>query len=337
MMRCLGSLVTLSGCVPLLDDLTPYVEDRRILAVQAEPAEAVPGTAVSLRALVADQNGAIDDAPIVWGVCIAPRPLAELGPVAPECLDPTSDTWLPAGTGMETTAVTSSDACARFGPNPPPPIDDEPPGRPVDPDITGGFYQPATAALDDQLVLVSLRLRCGIANVAQETFIAWNQGYRSNENPASPMLTVNRDGQQRPLEPLEVVAPGEELTLGASWPDCPTTGVCGDGICSHDETSADCPDDCSTPRGCAGPETYLVYDPDLDELITRREAVSATWFTTGGILAEARNGRSGADGRTSVDNVWTAPEQVGEVWIAVAVRDERGGVAYASQRIDVRE
>ncbi len=32
---------------------------------------------------------------------------------------------------------------------------------------------------------------------------------------------------------------------------------------------------------------------------------------------------------------WTAPEEAGEAWLAVVLRDERGGVGFAGFRVDV--
>lgn len=107
------------------------------------------------------------------------------------------------------------------------------------------------------------------------------------------------------------MAPGETVTLELEWPACP--------------------DDAS----CPGAETYVVYDPETDALLPRREAISATWFATGGTWEVARNGRAGDDEAQTVKNGWTAPQTEGEVWIAVALRDERGGVDFASYRVSV--
>jgi hypothetical protein len=70
-------------------------------------------------------------------------------------------------------------------------------------------------------------------------------------------------------------------------------------------------------------------------LDARREALSVSWYTTGGTFAEARNGRAGDEDDTSVENTWTAPDEPGEAWLAVVVRDERGGVGLRGFRIEV--
>lgn len=330
------------ACAPVLDDDTPYVSSPRVLAVRVDPPEVVAGAEVHLTALYADATGALGAAPLDWAFCGASRPLAELGPVAGACLDPSSEALLPIGAGLETVGTVPADACSLFGPNPPPPVDGAPGGRPVDPDVTGGFYQPALGfdTTSGSATFVPVRVRCGLANVSQETYIAWNSSYRSNESPSVASVSLVRaDGEQvlstEGAAPPPEVGPGEVLTVRISWPDCPEIGVCGDGVCSSDEDVSACAEDCTTPRGCDGAETYVVYQPDDATLHTRREGLSATWFATGGTLDDARNGREGTDTTTTLDNGWTAPERAGEVWIAVALRDERGGVSFASFRVRV--
>ncbi len=335
-------IALLAGCASALVDDTPYVVTPRVLAVRAEPAEVEPGDDVRLVSLYADASGALATAPVDWAFCTALKPLAELGPVAPSCLDAASPDLIPIGSGLDVSGVLPADACSRFGPNPPPPAEGEAAGRPTDPDVTGGYYQPAVGFPEDEsgITLVSPRVRCGLANVAQETYVAWNQRYHSNENPTVEALFLARGG-----ETVEVpadsdgappaVAPGEDVTLSVSWPVCSDVGTCGDGVCSVDEDLGTCAEDCANPVGCGGAETYLLYDPDTQALGTRREAVSATWFATGGTFDEARNGRAGDEVENGVENGWQAPEDAGEVWIGVVLRDERGGVAFGGYRLAV--
>ena len=285
------------GCVTPLADLTPYVDSPRVLAVAATPAEVEAGEAVTLTALYADAGGTLEEAPLDWAFCAAPHPLAELGPVAASCLSPDSDDLLALGAGIRVTGVVPDDACSLFGPNPPPPQGDEPAGRPADPDATGGYYQPALAFDADQPTLAPVRVRCGLANVTQETYVAWNSGYTSN---VAPFPTLHTPG---------TVAAGDTVTLTVSWPGC--------GI-----------------GACEGAETYVVWDPEAKQLTSRREAISATWFTTGGELALARNGRDGADSATEVDNTWTAPD-AGAAALWVVLRDERGGVGFSGTVLTV--
>lgn len=322
------------GCAPILDDLSFLVTEPRVLAVRVEPAEAEPGGAVSLVALYADASGELADAPVDWAFCTALKPLAELGPIAQSCLDRESETLAPIGTGREVTGALPEDGCSRFGPNPPPPVDGELGGRPTDPDVTGGYYQPALGFPEEgDPTLVQARIRCGLALVDQETYVAWNLGYHSNENPQVTGLAL--DGV--PVDAVEgaVVTAGANVTLTVSWPTCPDTPECGDGLCSLGEDLSTCPEDCETPVGCAGAEGYVAYDAEEGTLFSRREAVSATWFTTGGSFEAARVGRTGDERETSVDNRWTAPDEAGDAWLAVVLRDERGGVGFQGYRVTV--
>ncbi len=328
------------GCTTPLADNTPYVTEPRVLAVRVDPPEAEAGEDIALTALYADSSGALDEAPVDWSFCVTPRPLAELGPVAESCLVAGSGDLEPIGAGLTVSGVLPADGCSLFGPNPPPSTDGTSAGRPTDPDFTGGFYQPIVGFEGDTpSTLVSARLRCGLANVTQETYTAWNSAYHDNENPQIATVTTTEDGG--PSTPLgagsdpPTVSAGAEMTLAVSWPTCPETGVCGDGVCSADEDLAVCPEDCTTPVGCGGAETYVVYDVGTKVLDTRREAISATWFATAGTFDEARNGRSGDDEGTGLTNGWAAPGTAGEVWLGVVLRDERGGVNFGSYRVNV--
>ena len=302
----------LLACASTLPDTTSQVTDARVLAVQVDPAEVEEGDDLTLNALVADATGALDTASVDWSFCSARKALAELGPVSASCLDPASTDLVPIGSGVTVAATMPDDACSLFGPNPPA-GEDGSGGRPTDADVTGGYYQPILGFADSgDATLVSARVRCGLPNVSQETYIAWNSSYINNSNPSIESLTLDgaevaADGQGDP----PVVQPGAELSLELSWPSCPDAGACD------------------------GAETYTVYDPGTATLTTRREAISATWFSTGGAFSDTRDGRSGSEEENSVENTWTAPDVAGEVWMAVVLRDERGGVGFGGFRVDV--
>ena len=76
-------LALLAACIPDLPRDQGLVTAPRVLAVRAVPAEAPPGARVELSALVA---GAPADG-LEWALCVARKPLTELGPVAQECID----------------------------------------------------------------------------------------------------------------------------------------------------------------------------------------------------------------------------------------------------------
>jgi hypothetical protein len=339
------TLLELAACATALTDPTPLVNDARVLAVSLDPAEAAAGDPVSLTALYADASGQLDAATVDWSFCLARKPLAELGPVAESCLDPASADLGAMGTGLQVEGTIPEDACSVFGPNPPTSTDGSSGARPVDPDVTGGYYQPLVGFPEDgDVTLAAERVRCGLANVTQETYAAWNASYHSNTSPEVASVTADAgdgpaeltaDGEGDP----PAIAAGQRVTLTTTWPECAGIGggdaACGDGVCAADEDAVGCPADCEAPVGCGGAETYTLYDPATGTLGTRREAIEATWFATAGTFADARVGRFGDDETPTVADVWQAPDTAGEVWLAVVLRDERGGVAFRSYRVGV--
>jgi len=304
----------LVACAPVLEDDTPYLTDPRLVAAQVEPPEAAAGDPVRVIGLYADASGALSEAPIEWSLCVARRPLDELGPVDPSCLEPGSSDLVAIGTGLDVPATLPPDACSLFGPDPPPPAAGES-GRPVDPDVTGGYYQPIVGLDGAAATLVSARLRCGLPDVRQETYIEWNQRYVSNANPRIDALGLLRDGAIEPV-PADghgtppTVAPGEYVLLAAAWQTCDAAP-------------------------CDGAEPYVVYDRPNDTFVDHREAISVTWFGTGGTFDLPRTGVPGDAPATTVSNGWTAPDAPGEAWFAVVIRDDRGGVGFTGFRVTV--
>lgn len=324
-------IILFAGCASTLPDPTPYVSDARVLAVQFEPAEAEEGEEFTLRALYADETGQRLDADVDWSICGARKPLAEAGPVASSCLDTDSDDLTTIARGLEVTGTVPDDACSLFGPNPPPADEGGVAGRPVDPDGSGGFYQPIVGFDDAVPTLASARVRCGIANVSQDDYVRWNLAYHDNANPEVSAFTV--DGEA--IAEDATVAPGAQVALSVGWPECPVTSACGDAVCSGDETAESCAGDCETPSGCGGAETYALWDAEAKTLSTVRETLSVSWFATGGTLAEARGGRAADDPETEVSNTWTAPPDAGETWLGVVLHDDRGGVGFAGGWVSV--
>lgn len=334
----LGAVLVV-GCVPDLDTDESTVAAPRVLAVAAEPAEAAPGQPVQYRALVADATGTIADAAPSWFHCLAQKPLAELGPVSPACLQGDSGKLAPIGDGPTVMARLPTDACALFGPNPPPPVDDQPPGRPVDADETGGYKLPVLLGLGAQKVtLYEQRIQCGLAGVSPDVSLSYATRYHRNQNPTVQTLAVVQpDGSVHPLgqgEPLEVSV-GAQLTLEVAWPACPEIDACGDGVCGPDESSQTCAADCAAGGGCGGQERYLYFDREASALTVRRESMRVAWYQTRGAYADERTGIDADAGATSSRNTWTAPD-AGSVTLWVVLRDERGGVAYREQAVFVR-
>ena len=207
-----------------------------------------------------------------------------------------------------------SGGCDLFGPN------GMPPGRPVDPDPTGGYYQPVRLILqaDGQTVLgaVGSRILCGLPGATSVTSSQFAQDYQANMNPAKPSVgAVAASGSVTPLppddgEPGLTVKAGSTVKLQASWPPCPTSP-------------------------CGGAETYVYYDTGTQALSMQREAMTVSWFATGGSFVSDLTGRASDDEGTTTDNTWTAPATGGAVLVWVVLRDDRGGVSWERYRLDV--
>jgi len=344
----------LVGCVPEFDDDGTRIENRRVIAIQSSPAEVdlrlVTATGeVDLTAVVADglDRGA---GAVRWTLCIDRKPLSELGPVSKRCLEspsPSPEIALDLGRGETVAATLPELACQLFGPERPDPEPGEPAGRPVDPDRTGGFYQPVLAWLDDEVVVGGVRITCGLLGVTPDVSSDFTARYQLNENPVIERLElVDSDGSITVLEEgvEAVVREGASYTVRAVFPACPPEPVCGDGICSSGETASDafpelafCPSDCTAPRGCGGSETYVRYDPEAEKIETRRESVIVSWFSTAGSFSSERTDDTGAVGAArGSSNRWGAPGGDGPVRLWAVIRDDRGGLGefQANLRVD---
>jgi hypothetical protein len=334
------------GCVPTFDDNLPLIVKPTVLAVQAEPAEAAPGKEVQLHALVGtpELTGATPN--LSWGLCIARKPLTELGPVNPVCIQAPnagSKDIIDLGSSTTVSATLPMDACRLFGPSLPEPMNGEPAGRPVDPDPTGGFYQPISVTLLDSAVtsMGAVRIFCPPSGLDQLQAAEFNAKYRNNQSPSIDALSARVDsGESLPIpdEPEALsVAPNQVLHLEASWQACPRSAVCGDGVCGAGEDRNLCADDCATPKGCTGAEDYAWFNPESRRVETRHESIRVSWFSTAGRFEDAVTGRDEAEfAETTTGNIWTAPELAGELRVWAVVRDARGGQSFRSFLVSVR-
>jgi hypothetical protein len=344
---CLVTLLTSAvACVPTFDDNLPLIDTPSVLAVQADPAESAPGKDVQLSALVGlpELNGAPPR--LRWGLCTARKPLTELGPVNPTCLQAPHaglKDLVDLGSAATVTATLPPDACRLFGPSLPEPMNGEPAGRPVDPDPTGGFYQPISVTLLDSGVtsMGSVRIFCPPSGLDQEQAAAFNRQYRSNQNPVLELISARTDsGESLPIpdEPAALpIAPKQVLHFETSWQVCPRSAVCGDGVCGGGEDKSNCGDDCATAKGCTGAEDYAWFNPESRIVETRHESMRVSWFSTAGRFQDAVTGREEDEfGQTTTENVWTAPEATGTVRVWAVVRDARGGQSFRSFLVAVR-
>jgi hypothetical protein len=327
------------GCVPEFDDNLSTITTPRLLAIQATPAEAKQRAETTLRALVAGPDS--ESAEPRFALCLARKPLTELGPINPDCLTLSGESVQDLGRGSEVTAAIPADACRLFGPAVPPPKAGEPPARPVDPDPTGGFYQPVLAHFGGEFSLGTVRLDCGVQRASTEQLLSYNAQYRPNENPrVAKLVHLDDDAEITPgEEPSISVKAGTRVSLRASWDACPSEPECGDGICGAYEDRANCPADCGVdvPKGCTGAEPYVWYDFESFKVAPRREGIRVAWYASAGSFEEEQTGREEGDAELSTSNVWRTPARSGIATLWLVIRDSRGGVSWETYRVEVRE
>jgi hypothetical protein len=330
------------ACVPDLDSDESTISEPRVLAVSAQPAEARPGESVSYTALLVDQNGVRSEGTLAWYYCEAQKPLAELGPINRVCLSSDGGKLSSIGRGFEVSGKLPTQACALFGPNLPPAEEGQEPGRPVDPDQTGGFNQPVMLGFNtgsgDSIVLYEQRILCDLAGVRPQLAAEFRQRYHPNQNPAINGLRITRaNGESVLLGPaveLEVDA-GEALGLEARWDTCPQSDRCGDGVCGPDESRMSCSEDCAQALGCSGAERYLWFNGQNRALEVRRESVRIAWYATAGSYADERTGVDETEQSARSQNRWTAPDG-GDATLWLVMRDARGGVGTFQVAVKAR-
>jgi hypothetical protein len=207
-MRACTLLLLLVACKPDLGAGQSLVTTTRFLAVKGEPAEAVPGSMITYTLLVGSPDGTVMNPGVNWAFCMAPKPLTENNAVAAACEgDDPMNIALIGGPAAMIQAATPMKACSIFGPEPPDQLPGQPPLRPRDPDITGGFYQPVRVWMtgaDDAFALE--RIKCNLPNAPIDVVQEYVKRYVVNTNPH--IAGVN-------FPPS--VAPGAKTTFQASW------------------------------------------------------------------------------------------------------------------------
>lgn len=294
--RALSLLALMAlGCQPNLGEPLSRIAETRILAVRADPPEAKPGAVVRYQALVGRAEGSIADPAIAWSFCASPKPLTENDAVSTACL---GEGVRPiGGPGGAIEAKLPLDACALFGPDPPP-------GgfRPRDPDATGGFYQPVRARLGSLTAFALTRVTCNLPDAPIDVAIALEKRYRANENPKLAQLSASIDGAEIALDRVPA---GARVLLKTGWSE-------GDA------------------------ETYAMFDPGPAAIVARREALRVSWFVTAGEITDEVTGRGEDDHGLTTTTVWQAPATAGAVHVWLVLRDSRGGVDFAAHAIEVR-
>jgi hypothetical protein len=314
----LVALTSLPACKPNIDETTSLVMSPAVLAVRAEPPEAAPGTSITLTALYAGPDGTITSAPIDWAFCNDRKPLAELGPVSSRCMALRGDYFVPLGVGAQAAGALPSDACHLFGPDVPPVVGNAPPGRPVDPDSTGGYYQPVRLAVPSAgsyaFAIGRARLTCDVTGPSPDQLRQLAAETHPNANPAIDAVSIP-SGVLAPDDApgaRTTVAAGQHIVLHAAW------AACQDGA-----------------TACTGREQYARYDFGTQQVVEQHEALQVAWFASSGSFDSDHTGRDADDATAFSENGWTAPG-AGQVHLWVVLRDDRGGVGWRAYTVTVQ-
>ncbi len=209
MKRALAALIVVAvGCAPTLTSTDSLVSAPRILAVRAEPAEAMPGATVMFQALLGAPPGVSAGSP-AWSFCVAPKPLTEDNVVSDACLG--TQALRPASRGLAVTASTPSNGCSLFGP------DVSTVGQRLrDPDATGGYYQPLRLDLGaSEPTFALVRISCDLANASAASATAFARAYVPNQNPQLLPLAASVGGV--PVS-FDAIATEARVDLRATWP-----------------------------------------------------------------------------------------------------------------------
>ena len=199
----LAPCALLVGC--MLDDVPPQgsLQSSSVIAIVAEPAEALPGEQVTYRSIVASPDGPESGTGAAWSFCRTPRSLSENAAVSAACAR--TEEQPVSADGLEIEATLPMDACARFGPETLAGL------RPTDPDRSGGYYQPIRFELDGHVALLRHRVRCALANAPFEVVRRFQNEYQRNNAPG--ILRVHA------LEAATALTAGEQVTLAVAMSD----------------------------------------------------------------------------------------------------------------------
>lgn len=187
----------LGACDPNFDGAAYLITEPRVIAVQGEPAESLPGNFVRYRALVATPEGTDETAALEWSFCTEPKPITEDNIAGESCLRQPAANRI----GPVFTSSTPHDACTIFGPDPPP-------GdfRPRDPDLTGGYYQLLLLRGAGPDAIAGERILCNLARASAALSREYRQRYAINQNPRLGALSFG-------AATLDALPAGAEVAL----------------------------------------------------------------------------------------------------------------------------
>lgn len=187
------------------------------------------------------------------------------------------------------------ESCARFGPDPV--LAPELRER----DATGGFFMPIAVATDAVQTVALERLACGFGDLPADAAVELANAYVPNRNPRQGALVAKHDGV--PVA-LGAIPAGAAIALEVPW-------------------------------DAADAESYVAFEPYLQLVVPRREAVGVAWYVTAGELESDLTGRAEDDPGTGATNVWHAPTTPGTVHAWTVQRDSRGGTSVTAYELDV--
>ena len=288
------------SCRPDFGERESFVDRAQVLAVRIDPPEAKPGELVTATLLVASPAGPIESPPASWAFCATPKLLTENGSVSAACLA-AGVVAIGEGDGAVSSTLPPT-GCFDFGPE-----TQSAEVRPRDADVTGGYFLPirarvrAVSGAEPITAFGFARLGCNLPNAPADAVVAFRAHYKSNVNPALLPVEARLDGATTPLA-LDQVPRAAHVVFRASWK----------------------PEDA---------ETFAVFDVGSQTVVTRRESLRVSWFTTAGSFDRDRTGRTGDEGNepeSFTDNTWTAPDDARAAQLWLVLRDARGGVAFTT-------
>lgn len=294
------------ACKPDFGERESFVDRAQVLAVRIEPPEAKPGEPVTATLLVASPGGPIETPPASWAFCATPKLLTENGSVSAACLAAGAGGVVAIGDAPGgVSAVLPPSGCFDFGPE-----TQSAEVRPRDADVTGGYFLPIrarVAALSGAEPLTAFgfaRLACNLPNAPADAVTAFRAQYKSNRSPVLRPIEAHLEGGAAPLA-LDQVPRGAHVVFRAGW-------------------------------NAEDAETFALFDVASQTVVTRRESLRVSWFTTAGSFDRDRTGRTAEEPETFTENTWTAPDDARAAQLWVVLRDARGGVAFTTLALTTR-
>jgi hypothetical protein len=294
--------VCVPGCKPDFGERESLVDRTQIIAVRIDPPEAKPGETVTTSLLVVSPAGPVDAPPTSWAFCATPKLLTENGAVSAACL---ANGVVPIGDARGgVSALLPMSGCFDFGPE-----TQSAEVRPRDADITGGFFLPVRAriagdAAESPIAFGFARLVCNLADAPADLATQFRAQYVRNRNPTLLPIDIHLAGASTPAA-LDAIPRGARVVIRASWR----------------------PEDA---------EAYALFDVQNQVIVTRRESLRVSWFTTAGSYALDRSGRNEDEPEAFTENTWTAPDEARVSHLSLVLRDARGGMDFTTVAVTTR-